>query len=383
LTLIRSRRVLILYPLATTVIVVLASFLFPNYYRSTVVILPPERDFQSAQMTLSEFGVVAAGGLALPVMATPSDILQAVVMSRTVRDSVVEALDLRNRWNRDDAASRLHGLSGADVDPTGIVRVWATETNRFYSDTLANALVAMADRINRQIVNTKARRTREFVEGRLIETELELRKAEEALERFQQKHRTIALDAQITALVQNDAALQAQIMADEIELSVLQGSLSPEHPRVRNLQARIHESQRRLNQLQTSSPDDTTAALPTGLKNLPKLVQELAEIMRNREVAEKLFTLLSEQYETARIQEQRDTPSFSVLDYARGGGSKVRPRRTLIALATLVVSFCLVLAITVARTYLAELPARDPATHKLVMEARTAWMESKRRNRSA
>jgi tyrosine-protein kinase Etk/Wzc len=381
LTLIRKRRVLVFYPLIAAIVVVLISFLFPNYYQSTVVILPPERDFQSADLTSREFGLLASGGLALPITATPSDILQAVVLSRTVRDSVVATLDLRTRWGVEDASSRLGTLIGATVEPTGIVNVWAIDTDRYFSDTLVNTLVGKADRVNRMIVNTKARRTREFVEGRLTDTKADLREAEDALESFQQEHRTVGLDAQITALVQNAAQLQAQITADEIELSVLEGSLSPEHPRVRNLQARIRESQRRLERLQTASPDDTTAALRTGLKNLPKLVQELAEIMRNREVAENLFKLLTEQYETARIQEQRDTPSFSVLDRAQGGGTKVRPRRALIGLATLVVSFCLVLAITVARTYFAELPVRNPAKHRMVTEARTAWRQSKRRDR--
>jgi ribosomal protein L17 len=381
LALVRQRRTLILYPLIATVVVVLLSFLFPNHYQSTVVILPPERGFQSADLSSREFGLLAAGGLALPVMSTPSDILRAVVISRTVRDSVVAALDLRTRWDSDNASGHLETLSGAAVDPTGIVRVWATDTDRYFGDTLVNTLVDKADRVNRMIVNTKARRTREFVERRLVDTKAELRAAENALERFQQEYRTVALDAQITALVQNAAELQAQITADEIELSVLEGSLSPEHPRVRTLEARIRESRRRLEQLQTASPGDTTTALRTGLKNLPKLVQELAEIMRNREVAENLFKLLTEQYETARIQEQRDTPSFSVLDRARGGGTKVRPRRSLIGLATLLVSFCLVLAITVARTYFRELPARDPAKHKMVTEVRSAWRESKRRDR--
>lgn len=378
--LIRQRRLLLWYPLGITVLVVVIAFLFPNQYKSNVVVLPPESSFQSADFTMTDLGMFAGGGLSLPMMATPSDILQAVIVSRTVRDSVVSRLQLKTRWNRKDAASRLRENSGATVEQSGIINVWAIDTDKYFADTLVNEMVAEADRLNREIVNTKARRSREFVGGRLAETEAQLDSASAALTRFQKEHKTIALDEQIAALVRNAAELKAQITADEIELSVLQSSLSPEHPNVRRLKSRIRETQKRLDMLQTSPSGDTSVALfDNGLKGAPRLVQELADITRSLKIAENLYTLLTERYENARIQEQRDTPSFSVLDRAAGGGSKVRPRRSLIALATLLVSFGLAVAVVLARAYLQELPVHDPARYRALEELRASFRSGRRR----
>jgi uncharacterized protein involved in exopolysaccharide biosynthesis len=380
--LIRQRRMLLWYPLAVTVVVVLVSFLFPNQYRSTVVVLPPESGFQSADFAMTDLGMFAGAGMSLPMMATPSDILEAVITSRTVRDSLVSRLDLKKRWSTPNAARRLEDNSGANVQPSGIVTVWAIDTDKQFADTLVNELTGEADRLNREIANSKARRSREFVEDRLIETRIELNRASSELERFQNEHKTIALDAQIAALIRNAAELKAQITADEIELSVLEGSLSPEHPTVRRLKSRIRETQRRLDMVQTSPSDDTTVALfDSGLEGVPRLIQELAVITRNLTIAENLFTLLTERYEAARIQEQRDTPSFSVLDHATGGGSKVRPMRALIGLATLLASFGLAVAMILVRAYLQELPVQDPARHRALEELKASFRSGSRRHR--
>ncbi len=379
--LIRQRRLLVWYPIGITALVVLVSFLFPNHYKSVAVVLPPESGFQSADFTTSELGLFAGAGMSLPMMATPSDVLEAVIMSRTVRDSIVSRLDLKERWNTKKAAKRLRDNSGATVKESGIIEVWVIDTDKHFADTLVNEVVSEADRLNREIVNTKARRSREFVEGRLAETQAALDSASKALEQFQQEHKTIALDAQIEALVRNAADLKAQITADEIELSVLQQSLSPEHPTVRLLKSRIRETQKRLDMLQTSPSGDTSVALfDNGLRGAPTLVQELAVIMRNLKIAENLYTLLTERYETARIQEHRDTPSFSVLDRAAGGGSKVSPKRALIGLATLFAAFGLAIASILGRQYLHELPQRDPVRHRALEELRASFRSRRRRD---
>ncbi|MBD3297725.1 MAG: hypothetical protein GF341_03640 [candidate division Zixibacteria bacterium] len=373
LVLAQNIRALVVIPLVTAALAVLISFLFPNTYRSTVTILPPERTFQSMDMPWDEISLMAGGGMALPVMATPSDILAAVVTSRTVRDSLVSKMSLAERWQTtpDAASITLKVNSGAEVELSGIVRAWVHSTDRHFADTLANGMVLQADRVNRQIVNTKARRTREFVEKRLVETEADMEAAAERLEQFQNEHRTVALETQIQQMIENAAAMQAQLTADEIELSVLEQTHSAEHPQVQHLRSRIRETQRRLDAIQ-SNPGDTSIGFAAGLSKMPHLVQQLADITRELKVAENLYTLLSAEYENARIQEQRDTPSFSVLDRAVGGGEKVSPMRSIIGVATFVSMFALVLAVVVAREYFAQLGRRDPEQYRAL---RAVWTE--------
>ena len=367
--LVRERRMLWRYPVAITVVVVLISFLFPNEYRSTVSILPPERDFQSMSVPIGDLKSLAAGGMALPLMATPSDILAAVLTSRTVRDSAVTRLGLDGRWevSYDKAVVRLEKNTGAKVAQTGVVDFWVIDRNRYFSDTLVNTMVEEADRVNRSIANTKARRTREFVEKRLAETKIQLDAAANSLQEFQSQHRTVALEAQISAMVGNAAKLKAQLAADEIELSVLEGSLSEEHYRVRQLRTRIRETSRQLESMESSAMGDSSSSGGAGIAGLPRLGQILAEKLRDVKIAEALYTLLTEQYENARIQERRDTPSFSVLDRAERGGQKARPKRLFLGLGTFIVALGLVTMLILVREYLSQLAVIDPARHRAVM----------------
>ena len=374
----RESRLLIGIPLLVAILAFAISWLFPNQYRSTVVILPPERTFQSMETPLSEVSLLTGGGMALPLMATPSDILSAVISSRTVRDSLNSHLNLEQHWgiSRNEAIRRLRDNTGTDVDPSGMITAWAIDTDRRFADSLANRIVLEADHVNRAIVNTKARRTRQFIEKRLAETKADLEEAAGRLEKFQNEHRTVALETQIQSLIQNAAQLQAQITADEIELSVMEQTMSPGHSRVKYLKSRIAESRRRLEAMRTASPEDSSSMFSAGLQNMPRLVQELAEITRDVKISESLYDLLTGQYENARIQEQRDTPSFSVLDYASGGGSKVSPRRTLIALTTFVVMFAMTLAVLLGREYLRQLHRSDPARYEAL---HSAWLLLKQR----
>ncbi len=377
--LVRERHLLWRYPFAVTLIVVLLSFLFPNSYKSSVSVLPPERDFQTMSVPMGDLKSLAIGGMALPLMATPSDILAAVITSRTVRDSVVVRLSLARHWGTTfpKAVKALESGSGVKVAQTGIIDAWATSTDRFFADTLANALVDEADRLNRAIVNTKGRRTREFVEKRLEETKSQLVTATDALRQFQRENHTVALEAQVSALVENAAKLKAQLTADEIELSVLEGSLSSEHYRVQQLSSRIRETRRHLDEMEQTAVGDSTQGSGGGISGLPRLGQQLAEKLRDVKIAEALYMLLTEQYENARIQERRDTPSFSILDHASGGGVKVRPKRTVLGAATFVVALGLVIALVMVREFFARLAVTDPERHRAT---RAIW-ESLRQTR--
>jgi uncharacterized protein involved in exopolysaccharide biosynthesis len=192
------------------------------------------------------------------------------------------------------------------------------------------------------------------------------------LERFQQQHRTIALDVEVKAMVEGAARLRALQTADEIELSVLKESLSEDHPSIRSLITRIGRTEQKLMELETPVASDSSRAyLGTGFTELPKLTQELAIRLRDVKVSEALYELLTQQYEHARIQERRDTPTFSVLDPAAGGGEKVRPKRLYLGLGTMMVAFALILSIGIIQNWLARLAVADPDRHETI---RTLWL---------
>jgi len=127
---------------------------------------------------------------------------------------------------------------------------------------------------------------------------------------------------------------------------------------------------------------DSIASTSKEIAGLPRIGQELAERVRDVKIAEALYTLLTEQYENARIQERRDTPSFSVLDRAERGGRKVSPRRALIGIGTFLVGICLAAALILVREYLSQLAVTDPVRYNSLAAAWASLRPGKRSTRT-
>nr|MBC8490743.1 hypothetical protein [Bacteroidota bacterium] len=65
---------------------------------------------------------------------------------------------------------------------------------------------------------------------------------------------------------------------------------------------------------------------------VPELGVQLLRMKRDVEIQNTLFTFLTQQYEEAKIQEARDTPTVQVLDKAIRPEKRAKPKRKLIVL---------------------------------------------------
>jgi uncharacterized protein involved in exopolysaccharide biosynthesis len=317
-------------------------------------------------MSMTDLGL--SGGMSLPFMATPSDILAEILRSRRVLAAVVDSLQLDSLWqlpSKYASIERLRKAITVRVELTGLVNIRVVDRSPHQAARIANTLITSADAINREIVNTQARNTREFIERRLAETRRALAAAAADLEAFQREHRTVSLDDELAAMINNAATLKAQLTADEIELSILKTNMSSRNPQVAALEQRVAETRRRLQQMETGG-DTNGTFLSTGLQEAPRLALDLAEKLRRVKIEETLLELLSSQYESAKIQEAQDTPTISVLDYADASGPRSRPRRARLVVASYATALVMVVALSFAGEYFAVMRRREPEKYQWV-----------------
>jgi len=88
-------------------------------------------------------------------------------------------------------------------------------------------------------------------------------------------------------------------------------------------------------------PDSSILSVP--MSEAPELGLAYARLMRDLKIQETIFEMLKKQYEQAKIQEMRDTPTVQVLDVAGVPEIKSRPRRTAFAAMAGMMSFGLTL----------------------------------------
>jgi uncharacterized protein involved in exopolysaccharide biosynthesis len=108
-----------------------------------------------------------------------------------------------------------------------------------------------------------------------------------------------------------------------------------------------------------TSADDQNKLYPP-LRQLPGLAVSYTDLYRRVQVQEAVFQLLTQQYETARIEEAKDTPAVMVIDPPALPEKKSFPPRLLLALVLTFLSFAATSFLILARHYWSAIAPADP-----------------------
>lgn len=291
-------------------------FALPKWYRATAAILPPEesdllQNLSLAQRALSKFPAFGA----LPDYFTPADIFKAILQSESVREDVANRFDLKSVYRLKSREKTLKALKShsrikLNVDGTIVVEVEDRDPKR--AAQMANAFFEALDRYNVEKRNSQARRTREFLETRVRETDSLLRVSEVALRQYQESRHTIAPTAVQSGDTQAAADLMARKIALEVRLGVLRSYLQENNEQVVQTQAELDN-------------------LKSRISALPAIQDELQRLIREERIQEQLYVLLTSELEQARVRETMNTPTVQMLDPAVPPERASRPRKIALA----------------------------------------------------
>ncbi len=181
------------------------------------------------------------------------------------------------------------------------------------------------------------------------------------------------------------AKLEGQLIAGESELDSLRQIYGDQNVRVRAAEARnaiLQRELQRANGQSSTDPDgkDIDASHPyPALRQLPQLGVRWANLYRNVRIHETVFDLLSEEYETARIEEVKSIPTVSVIDVPGLPERKSGPHRTLIVLISTLLSAVMTAAFLLARRSWLEMndeDARRVLATRIAGTIRDRWRRS-------
>jgi uncharacterized protein involved in exopolysaccharide biosynthesis len=302
--------------LVTTLLAAGASFLLPNWYRAQSTMLPPTEGGESGFGLLA--GMIqtsALNNLGLATTSTPSDVFGEILKSRRLSVSTIEKFGLLKLYKAKDmdrAIKEFQRHLGVQVNAAGLLNVTFEDRDAQRSADITNFLVAELDRFNVDTYKTRGKRLRQFLEIRLNDVQRQLTAAEENLLNYERKQRIVSSSGSDAAKGVSD--ILAQKFNLETQRAYVSSFASP-------------GSAERLN------IDRQLTALNSEIGKLPEIKMEGARLALDVEVQRKLLILMSAQYEDARMQETRDTPTVTVLDAATKPLIKARPVRSLIVAA--------------------------------------------------
>ncbi len=331
---------------AAFVVSIIYSLTLPPIYASTASIFPPQQEGSMSGMASQLSGGLGALAGGFLGVGAPVDQWLAILKSEAIRDAMIKRFDLMMAFKvntMEGTRNAIGGMIKISKSKEGIISITVEDTDPQRAATLANALVEELDRINKGIVTTSGRRMRVFVEERLKGAKEELRTSEETIKGFQERNRAIKLDDQSRAVIEAMGTVKGQLMAKEVELQTLLSYATPNNPQAEILSTHVKELRERLRELEEgkTNPDNPSPKdifIPTA--RIPALTLQYARLLRDAKVQQTLYELLTQQYEMARIQEAKDTPTVQVLDAAKVPERKIKPnKRQIVMLATIAAVF--------------------------------------------
>jgi len=334
----------------TFVLAFLISFLLPKHYEAVIKVVPGENS-SSGMMgipgKLANMSNSAAGsGISLALDATgllgaktPTAFYVEILKSRSVQDRIIDGFNLRVRyWKtgkwfpRDYYTTRRKLKSFTDIDEdkkSNVITVTVTDYDRDMAAQIANAYVTELNRAAAELNTGEAHRERMFLEGRLKEAKQDLDQTALALSQYSSKNTIMDPQDQGRAMMDAAARVQGEIIAGEAELKGLQQIYSDDNVRVRTLKARLETLRGRLRSMAGKQSEAASADYPS-MSTLPILGYRYSDLSRQTKIQEAVFEFLTQQYETAKIDEAKELPTVRVMDPAVPPERKSSPHRILI-----------------------------------------------------
>lgn len=355
---------------------ILVAFLLPIRYESTTRLMPPDSQSNTGMaMLASLIGKTGAtgslGGIAgdLLGMKTSGALFVSVLRSATVGDRLVDKFDLQKIYRkryREDARKKLAEKTDIEEDrKSGVLSITVTDHDPVRAAALAQAYVDELDRLVAQLSTSAAHRQRVFLEHRLAEVNADLETAEKEFSRFASNNTAIDIKEQGKAMVEAAAVLQGQLIAAEAELEGARQIYTENNVRVKSAEARVSELRNQLQQigggdLGTAQPQNGTTDFYPSIRKLPLLGVTYADLYRRTKVDETVFEVLTQQYEMAKVEEAKDTPTVKVLDIATVPEKRSFPPRLLIIFLCTSATVVIAALVTISKVRWHETDPADP-----------------------
>jgi len=411
-----NRRLLWHFTLCGLILATIVAFLLPKQYESTARLMPPEKDTSSplAMMSAMAGSGSSSGGSESGLGQVASDLLGSksqgalytmVLEGRTIADGLIERFDLRKVYGTrywEDARKRLASRTEITEDrKSGVIIIKVKDRDPRRAAQLAQAYVEELNRLVAAVSTSAARRERIFIEQRLKSAKQDLDTAAKQFSEFASQNTAIDIPEQGKAMVEAAAILQGQLIAAQSEVQGLSQVYTDNNVRLRSARARVAEIQRQLVKMSgdnasfgsgLTGPPSTPPSVPKDLnakepdptdiypavRELPLLGVRWADLYLQNKIQEKVYELLTSQYEISKIEEAKETPSVQVYDMAEIPERKSWPPRLLIMVIGAFLSCCIGAAWIVGSKQWRDVDSRDPRKQLADHVGREIWVSSLR-----
>jgi uncharacterized protein involved in exopolysaccharide biosynthesis len=335
----------------------LMSFCFPLAFQATVSFLPTDPShsfkFQALISQLSDSGGIMPSGS----LRSSGEQLGILLRSRTLSEKIrkrfpdidehlvpgfpffVTSLGGNERSGLERLLRSIGVVSPSRMKP---LEFRVELQNASVAAAVANEYLAVLASHIQESNMTQAAKSRVYIEEQVEKNRRELQTAEETLKEFQVAHHLVSINLQTENAMRLVSDLKGRLLMKEIERDVLLKTTTRATPEVRRLEDEILALRQQVTRLEEGAEEmildmnregfsPEARLLKGSLASAPQLILDFYRLKRTVDAFQKVFEFLTQQLLMARIQEQMETPSFTIIDPAEVPEKPIRPRRWLFA----------------------------------------------------
>lgn len=304
---------------------VIYSLTLPNIYKAEAVLLPMgagNRGGVLSSMLSSQMGGLGAL-LGAGVNVSPAPQLMAILKSRTFSERMIQKYDLRSvlfpEVTSETPLESVVGTLFSKVSFTEVLKgplliIEVRLKDPKMAAQLANWYVEEFAVYIKENALTSAKKNRLFIEGQLEKNKAALLESGKAISAFYSANKisNVVPTVDVNTSMTNDS--DAAVPSDGTDVS-------------------LNQIQSKLKEVEDSIGKDKI------VRDIPQQVYLQYSILR-RELLGQVNSLLTQQYEMAKINESKEDLNFEVLDMAREPFRKFAPQRTrMVMISGMVFSF--------------------------------------------
>jgi uncharacterized protein involved in exopolysaccharide biosynthesis len=331
--LLRSWKLVVGVALLAAAVAVAMALLTPRSWTSAVVVVPSATQGDSrAQMIAAQLKLPMVGGLAgagqnqslpaAPQHPTPHKV--AVRGRAAPRAGPAEHRSLRKILDRSTA------IRSNPSDRSVTVEVTASDPR--LAARLAAQFPDVINEIATRLSVQTAVRKRDALERQLVDARNRLVRSEEQLRAYEKATGTGAVEEQARSSVAAAAELQRGIIQQELVVSELRRSATPNNPRLRAAEAELAARRGQLARLNAGGGSGTVFL---GTRQLPDVKLDYSRLYREFTKDEQVYMALTASLASAQVDTNDDLALVSVLDSPAVPDTPSAPRKKLMVVVGL------------------------------------------------
>ena len=331
------------------------SFILPKTFTASAVLMPPGNQQDVSILNAFSDSELPFAGL---ISKTEEEAMKliAILKSRTVMETIIKKYNLIEFYKAENIEEALESLAehvSLEIEEEGTLSIKAHVSTgwlhydkdelkvRELSAAIANEFVNQLDIVNKRLQTEQAVHQRKFLGERYGENLMDLIKAEEKLKQFKENHNIISIESQTRTAIESAAALKNQILINEVQKGVVSRKLKLNHPEIIGIEDEIRELTVKLHEIEygRDTSENVRGNLFLVLSEIPQIDADLMRLTREVDIQSTLFIYLTQQYEDAKIQEAKNTPTIQLLDPAVTPIKKSSPKRLLMVFIMALITF--------------------------------------------